>query len=126
MPVSWHGVVGRCILQFLPDAAAVLRSLSRLIRPGGVLAFHEPTWSPLLLLTAQLLGGDSFFAGWIYDLLCSVRPQMQQHNLSCEALGNFETLRERLDAELVALKSPGACIGLVGAKSRVPPSPTPR
>jgi SAM-dependent methyltransferase len=50
----FDGVVGRCILQFLPDAAAVLRSPSRLIRPGGVLAFHEPTWSPLLLLTAQL------------------------------------------------------------------------
>jgi hypothetical protein len=27
------------------------------------------------------MGGDSFFAGWVYDLLCSVRPQMQQHNL---------------------------------------------
>jgi 2-polyprenyl-3-methyl-5-hydroxy-6-metoxy-1,4-benzoquinol methylase len=50
----FDGVVGRCILQFLPDAAAVLRSLSRLIRPGGVLAFHEPTWSPLLLLTTRL------------------------------------------------------------------------
>ncbi len=168
----FDGVVGRCILQFLPDAAAVLRSLSRLVRPGGVLAFHEPTWSPLLLLTAQLplwsacaslirktfqcsganpdmelvlfrafaeaglpapnmwmeipMGGDSFFAGWVYDLLCSVRPQMQRHNLSREALGNFETLRERLDAELVALKSPGACIGLVGAWSRVPASATPR
>jgi SAM-dependent methyltransferase len=168
----FDGVVGRCILQFLPDAAAVLRSLSRLIRPGGVLAFHEPTWSPLLLLTAQLplwstcaslirktfqcsganpdmelvlfrafeeaglpapnmwmeipMGGDSFFAGWLFDLLSSVRPQMQQHNLSCEALGKFETLRERLDAELVALKSPGACIGLVGAWSRVAASSAPR
>ena len=168
----FDAVVGRCILQFLPDAAGVIRSLSRLVRPGGVLAFHEPTWSPLLLLTAQLplwsacaslirktfqcsganadmelvlfrafeeaglpapnmwmeipMGGDSFFAGWDYDLLCSVRPQMQQHNLSCEALGNFETLRERLDAELVALKSPGACIGLVGAWSRVPASSAPR
>ena len=60
------------------------------------------------------------------NLLCSVRPQIQQHNLSCEALGNFETLRERLDAELVALKSPGACIGLVGAWSRVPASSAPR
>ena len=168
----FDGVVGRCILLFLPDAAAVLRSLSRLIRPGGVLAFHEPTWSPLLLLHRRTpavvgvrfahsqdlpmlrskprhgtralrafaeaglpapsmwmeipMGGDSFFAGWVYDLLCSVRPQMQQHNLSCEALGNFETLRERLDAELVALKSPGACIGLVGAWSRVSASSAPR
>jgi hypothetical protein len=62
----------------------------------------------------------------IDDLLCSVRPQMQQHNLSCEALGNFETLRERLDAELVALKLPGGCIGLVGAWSRVPANSAPR
>jgi len=168
----FDAVVGRCILQFLPDAAAVMRSLSLLVRPSGVLAFHEPTWSPLLMLTAQLplwsacaslirktfqcsganadmelvlfrafeeaglpapnmwmeipMGSDAFFAGWVCDLLCSVRPQMQQHNLSCEALGNFETLRERLDAELVALKSPGACIGLVGAWSRVPASSAPR
>jgi hypothetical protein len=68
------------------------------------------------------MGSDSFFARWVFDLLCSVRPQMQQHNLSCEVLGNFETLRERLDAELVTLKSPGACIGLVGAWTRVPAS----
>jgi hypothetical protein len=47
-------------------------------------------------------------------------------NLSGEALGNFETLRERLDAELVALKSPGASIGLLGAWSRVPASSAPR
>ena len=38
------------------------------------------------------MGGDPFFAGWVCDLLCSVRPQMQQHNLSCEALGSLETL----------------------------------
>jgi len=72
------------------------------------------------------MGGDAFFARWVCDLLCSVRPQMLQHNLTCEALGNFETLRGRLDAELVALKSPGACIGLVGAWSHVHASSAPR
>ena len=167
----FDGVVSRCILQFLPDAAAVMRSLSQLVRPrrarfsrADVVPFafaYRPTPAVVGVRFAHSqdpsnaranpdmelvlfrafgeaglpapnmwmeipMGGDPFFAGWVYDLLCSVRPQMQQHNLSCEALGNFETLRERLDAELVALKSPGACIGLVGAWSRVPASSAPR
>jgi ubiquinone/menaquinone biosynthesis C-methylase UbiE len=164
--------VGRFILQFLPDPTTVLRSLSKLARPGGVLAFHEPTWSPLLLFTTHLplwaactsvihqtfqrsgantemeivlyrafeeaglptprmfmempMGSDSYFPRWVYDLLCSVRPQIQQHNLSCEALGNFDTLLQRLEAELIALKSPGACIALVGAWSRLSTVAPPR
>lgn len=42
------------------------------------------------------MGSDPFFAGWVNELLCSVRPQMQQHNLSCETLGDFDTLRQKL------------------------------
>ena len=72
------------------------------------------------------MGSDSFFAGWFYDLLRSVRPQMQQHNLSCETLGNLETLRQRLQTELATTKSPGACIGMVAAWSRVSAHPAPR
>jgi ubiquinone/menaquinone biosynthesis C-methylase UbiE len=45
--------VGRFILMFLPDPASVLRSLTRLVRPGGVLAFQEPTWIPLLASAAR-------------------------------------------------------------------------
>jgi 2-polyprenyl-3-methyl-5-hydroxy-6-metoxy-1,4-benzoquinol methylase len=37
----FDAAVGRFILQFLPDPAAVLRSLTRLVRPGGGMAFHE-------------------------------------------------------------------------------------
>src|SRR5262249_48417639 len=51
---SFDGVVGRLILQFLPDPSAVLRSLWRLVRPGGFLAFQEPTWAPCLQVMAQL------------------------------------------------------------------------
>jgi len=38
----FDAAVGRYILMFLPDPASVLRSLSRLLRPGGILAFQEP------------------------------------------------------------------------------------
>jgi 2-polyprenyl-3-methyl-5-hydroxy-6-metoxy-1,4-benzoquinol methylase len=44
----FDAAVGRFILQFLPDPAAVLRSLAKLLRPGGVVAFLEPQWSPYL------------------------------------------------------------------------------
>lgn len=50
----FDGAVGRFILMFLPDPASVLRSLARLVRPGGVLAFQEPSWIPLLAFTPRL------------------------------------------------------------------------
>ncbi len=163
---TYDAVVGRFILQFLPDPAAVLRSLARFVRPGGVIAFHEPTWRPLLSYTAHLplwsactsliektfrlsgantemdltlsrafeeaglpkpnmllempMGSDSFFAGWVYDLLCSVRPQTLQHKIPLEALGDFDSLRHRLQAEMSATKSPGACIAVVSAWCGLP------
>jgi ubiquinone/menaquinone biosynthesis C-methylase UbiE len=49
----FDAAVGRFILMFLPDPASVLRSLTRLVRPGGVLAFQEPTWIPLLAFAAR-------------------------------------------------------------------------
>src|SRR6266699_5009004 len=42
----FDAVVGRFILMFLPDPLAVLRSLTPLVRPGGVVAFHELSWAP--------------------------------------------------------------------------------
>src|SRR6266403_1921093 len=50
----FDAVVGRFILMFLPDPLAVLRSLTPLVRPGGVVAFHELSWAPFLLLAARL------------------------------------------------------------------------
>jgi SAM-dependent methyltransferase len=50
----FDAAVGRFILMFVPDPVAVLRSLSRLVRPDGVLAFQEPSWAPFLLLSARL------------------------------------------------------------------------
>jgi len=50
----FDAAVGRFILMWLPDPVSVLRSVSRLVRPSGVIAFHEPYWVPLLSLLAPL------------------------------------------------------------------------
>src|SRR5229473_3955553 len=43
----FDAAVGRFILMWLPDPVSVLRQLSLLVRPGGVLAFQEPAWAPV-------------------------------------------------------------------------------
>ena len=164
----FDAAVGRFILQFLPDPVGVLRCLSRLVRPGGVLAFQEVSYAPFLLLSRHLplwsaaasllheaishaganpemglalhqifqeaglpppamhmeilLGSDSDFTRWIYDLLCSLRPQIQQQNLSLEPLGEFATLPERLQTEVAASKTVVPFVALVAAWSRKPVS----
>lgn len=40
--------VGRYILMFLRDPVAVLRDVSRVVRPGGAIAFQEPCWKSFL------------------------------------------------------------------------------
>jgi len=50
----FDAAVGRFILMFLPDPVSVLQSVVRLVRPGGVLAFQEPSWIPLLALGDRL------------------------------------------------------------------------
>lgn len=50
----FDAAVGRLILMFLPDPVSVLRSTVGLVRPGGVVAFQEPSWAPMLALGARL------------------------------------------------------------------------
>ena len=50
----FDAAVGRFILMYLPDPVAVLRSISQLVRPGGVLVFQEPTWVPVIAHLAAL------------------------------------------------------------------------
>src|SRR5206468_1200628 len=142
----FDAAVGRFILMWLPDPASVLRQLSLLVRPGGVVAFQEPSWAPVFAISTHLalwsaaaslmcetirrsranpemgltlyrifqeaglpapamqmelpLGDDPDFIRWMYDVMCSLRPQIQRLNLSLEKLGDFDTLLERLQAEL--------------------------
>jgi ubiquinone/menaquinone biosynthesis C-methylase UbiE len=162
----FDAVVGRFILMFLPNPVAVLRSLTQLVRPGGIVAFHETSWAPSLLLTANLplwsaaaslaretlqrsganpemgltlyevfqeaglpapvmrmevlLATEPDFTRWIYDLLCSLRPQIEQLGLSLDGLGDLDTLPERLQAEVAAANTFVALVALVGAFSRTP------
>jgi hypothetical protein len=50
----FDAAVGRFILMFLPDPISVLRSVVRLVHPGGVVAFQEPSWTVMLALGARL------------------------------------------------------------------------
>jgi len=50
----FDAAVGRLILTFLPDPISVVRSVAGLVRPGGVLAFQEPSWTVMLALGARL------------------------------------------------------------------------
>jgi|SRR5579859_4320449 len=42
---QFDAIVGRYILMYMPDAAAVLRRLVQHLRPGGLLCRHEPSWA---------------------------------------------------------------------------------
>ena len=51
---AFDAVVGRLILEFVPKPGAVLRSLSALLRPAGLMVFQDAYWTPLLQLSAHL------------------------------------------------------------------------
>jgi ubiquinone/menaquinone biosynthesis C-methylase UbiE len=161
---SFDAAVGRCILQFLPDPVAALRSVAKQVRPDGIVAFQEVSWAPCVSLSAHLrlwsaavllvreagirsgvnmemgpalhkafqeaglpaprmhlemeLRRDPDFTRWVSDLLRSVLPQIQKLNLSHEALGDFDTLQERLQDEVAVSNTVVPWIGLVAAWCR--------
>ncbi len=44
----FDAAVGRYILMFLRDPVSILRDVSKIVRPGGVVAFQEPCWKSFL------------------------------------------------------------------------------
>jgi hypothetical protein len=67
-----------------------------------------------------LLGSDPTFTRWISDLLCSLRPLIERLNFSLNTLSDFDTLPERLQAEVAASKTAVPFVALVGAWSHLP------
>lgn len=158
----FDAVVGRYILMFLPDPVSLLRSLSRLIRPGGVFAFQEPCWKsffeqanrmplwaaassvflealdragtctemgPALSQVFQQAGlpapatrKDTLVGAeeWLPGCLLSMRPSIEQLQVSTHALGGFETLSSRLHAEVKAHQTNTPLPDLVSAWCRQP------
>jgi len=43
--LPFDAVIGRYVLEFNPDPAAMVRRLAARLRPGGVVAFHEIDWT---------------------------------------------------------------------------------
>jgi SAM-dependent methyltransferase len=68
---QFDAIVGRLVLEFLPDPVAVIRRLCGLLRPGGIMALQEPSWKVWLDHTSHLplrlavttLVRDVFLAG---------------------------------------------------------------
>ena len=68
---SFDAIIGRLVLQFVPDPTAIIKRLYGMLRPGGILALQEPTWKLWLTYTAHLplrlsvtkLARDAFQAG---------------------------------------------------------------
>jgi ubiquinone/menaquinone biosynthesis C-methylase UbiE len=160
----FDAVVGRLILEYVPDPGAVLCSLSKLVRPGGIIVFQDCYWAPLLQLTATLplwtkcaslicrafecsganmdmehllyrafldaalptpkimieipVGNNADIRRWVYDIFCTLCPQMEKYNLPTDEVGNVESLLPRLEAELDRARTFAPCIGLIGVWSQ--------
>lgn len=160
----FDAVVGKLILEYVSDPGAVLRSLSNLVRPEGIVILQDCYWAPLLQLTAHLplwakcasliyrtfdccdvnmdmehrlyrafldaalpmpkiiieipVGNSPDIRRWVYDIFCTLYPQMRKHNLPTNDVGNVKSLLSRLEAELDRTKTFAACIGLIGAWSQ--------
>jgi hypothetical protein len=50
----FDAVVGRLVLEFLPDPVAIIKRLCGLLRPGVIMAFQEPRWKLWLSYTSHL------------------------------------------------------------------------
>jgi SAM-dependent methyltransferase len=61
----FDAVVGRLVLMYQPDPAAVLRRLAGLLRPGGIFAFLEYLFAPSLSLPARPVF-DRYY-GWMIE-----------------------------------------------------------
>jgi len=66
------------------------------------------------------IASDAQSRRWIYELLVTVRPRFEELKIASDALGDFNTLAERLEAELGAARSYSPMVGLVGAWATKP------
>jgi len=63
----FDAVIGRYVLMFQPRPADLLRALAAHVRPGGVLAFHEPSWDGVLTVPRAPLFEQE--CAWIVEVI---------------------------------------------------------
>jgi len=99
----FDAVVGRFILQFVPDPKDILRRVSQLVRPGGIVAFQEVSYAPSLPLctdlrlwsaTASLVHETLMRSGVKTDLGIELFRLFQEAGLPAPSM-NMETLLGR-------------------------------
>ena len=73
----FDAAVGRYVLMFQPDPAAMVQAVARHVRPGGIVAFHEPDWS----------GARSWPACPLYDQCCEYFRLLLQRANTRENMG---------------------------------------
>jgi hypothetical protein len=66
------------------------------------------------------LGHEPDFTRWVSDAIHSVRPQIQKLNFSIKALGDLDTLQERLQSEVASSNTVVPWLAMVGAHCRKP------
>jgi len=84
--------------------------LHRLFQDVGLSAPHMHLEVPL--------GSDASFTGIIADVLRSVRPVAEQHRVPLAELGTFDTLPERIQAEIASANTVVGIVPIVSAWSR--------
>ena len=113
----------------LPLWSCVLRSIHETILRSGAnpeMGFAlYPIFQEIGLPAPKMhleipLGSDVDFLRVISDLVCSLRPLAEQHNVSLEKLGDLDTLPDRICAEIAAANTVVSIVPLLGAWSRKP------
>src|SRR6516225_3788744 len=114
----FDAIIGRLVLQFVPDPIAIIKRLYGMLRSGGILALQEPTWKLWLTYTAHLplrlsvtrAARDAFQAG---GASTEMELQLYQSFIACGLhapqlrvevpLGNTPEFRSLLPDLLAAL-----------------------
>ena len=124
---SWASVLPH--VQHLPLRSACVQLFCETLRRGGAQpdmtltlfrSFPDSGLPVPQMRIDILIGHDLRSRRWLYELLCTVRPRFEELGISSDAIGDFATLEERLDAELSAERSYATFVGLVGAWSHNP------
>lgn len=111
----FDAVVGRYVLLFQPDPAAMVRRLAAHARPGGVIFFHEPDWdgvrsdppapiydrcSGWIRETLRLSGADTRMGTKLFSTFVRAGlpgPVMQLESLAAGGANNADALRMLAD-----------------------------